>query len=104
MCPRANSSGLAHVDQQRICAVELPPVGHRHIAIQHVLGQHTREVDGVFRRTKLRGITQLGFGQIVDGAAKLNRGRDDIDALLHAFQSDRLGTRECGRRELRTAA
>jgi hypothetical protein len=58
----------------------------RHVAVQHVLGQHASEIDGILRRAELRGITQLGFGEIVYGAAKLNRSRDDVDALLYAFQ------------------
>ena len=59
-----------------------------------ILGQHPGEVNRIFRRTKLGGIAQLGFGEIVHGAAKLNRGRDDIDTLLHAFQSYRLRTED----------
>ena len=67
--PASELVGLTHVDQQGIGAIELQPVGHGHVAVQHVLGQHPGKVDGVFRRAELRGIAQLGLGQIVHGAA-----------------------------------
>src|SRR5262249_62301407 len=37
---------------------------------------------------------QLGLGQIMHGALQLNHRRDDIDALVHAFRSNRLRTKD----------
>jgi hypothetical protein len=85
---------LAHVEQQRIGAINLKPVGHGHVSIQNVLGQHAGKVDQVFRRTELRGIAKLGLGEIMNGASKLNRGRDDIDPFLHTFETYRLRTED----------
>ena len=39
---------------------------------------------------ELRRVAQLGLSEVVHRAVELNRGRDDIDALLHAFEPHRL--------------
>jgi len=86
--------GLSHIQHERRGAIERGPIGQRHVATQHVLGEHAGEVDRVFGGAELRRVAELGFGEIVHGPVELDGRRDDVDALLHALESDRLRPEE----------
>ena len=45
--PAGEFVGFAHVEQQRVGAIDLRPIGHADVAVQHVLG-HAGEVDRPF--------------------------------------------------------
>jgi len=47
---------LAHVDQQRVAVLQPLPLGNRHVAVQHVLREHARQVDRILCGTELWGV------------------------------------------------
>ncbi len=59
------------------------PVGERHVAVQDVGGDHPCEVDRVLGASELRRVAQLGFLEVVDGRAHLDRDGQRADALVH---------------------
>jgi len=61
-----------------------------HVAPQHVGGHHPDEIDRILGAAELRRVAELGFLQIVDRRAHLERHRQRADPLVDAVDAERL--------------
>ncbi len=71
----------------------LPP-HQRRVAAPRIRGDHAGNIDGILRRPVLRRVAELGLRQVLDRGARLDRHRDDVDALLHALLAHGLGSQD----------
>ena len=65
---------LAYVKKER--PFRAVPVGERHVAVKDVGGDHAREIDCVLGASELWRVAQLGFLEVVDRRAHLDRDGD----------------------------
>ena len=91
---------IAHIEEEVVLSGI--PVAQRHVAAQDIGRDHPREVDGRLGAAKLGRVAQLGFFQVVDRRAQLDRHGNGIDPLVHARPGRRPALREdvrpiCGR-------
>ena len=97
MKPRARSSGRRTSSKKRRSGIEqsnLVPLRERHVTAEHVLRDHAGKVDGVFRRSVWRRVSQLQFGQVVNGHPGLECGGLHVNAFVHTFMADGLSAEQ----------
>ena len=87
-------SGLPDIQEERIGSVQFRPRCEINVAVDHVGGNHAGEIYRVFGGTVLWGVAEFRLFEVEHRRPHLNRCRDDIDATLHAFFADRLGTQD----------
>ena len=89
---RGDFRRVADVEEE--LAVHGVPVAERHVAPKDIGWNHPRKVDGILRASERGRVAELGFFQVVDRRAHLDRHGQGIDPLLDAVLAQRLRPEE----------
>ena len=80
-------------EQDGVCS-QLPPISERHITAQIIGSDHSGVIHRVLRSAKLRRVTEFRLFEVEDRSTQLDRGRDNVDALINVGFADGLATED----------
>ena len=73
---------------------------HGRMALEVVQGREGGHVDGVLGRAEGRRVGEVDLGEVGDGAAEVEEGGDDVQALVHPGAAEGLGAEDAARARL----